>query len=124
MVGYNGYQRGVSYEKDSYTPEEIKSEKEYLIKGINLLIKDILEGTSIAGQPKTEKEKLEFLAQGILSHLEGDAVTYGVYTNGYILIPIPEGHTFDPKYTLPDSLYNYDIANGLCDTFKELNNIC
>ena len=37
MVGYNGYQRGVSYDKDKYEPEEIKLEREYLIRAINCM---------------------------------------------------------------------------------------
>ena len=101
--------RGVTYEKERYDEEERKEFRKGLIDHIRELI-DYCESED---RRPTSREKLELLAYCILSTIDGNSGDIG----GYLLIPIPESHFYDPNFTIPESLRNYDIAGELHSQF-------
>lgn len=104
--------RGIIYEREEYTEEEINGFRNDLIDHIHELVEYFANDNSPSihtGLPKTEKEKLNLLAFGILTTIDGHSADIG----GYMLVPIPESHIYDPNYALPDNLSNFDIAGTL-----------
>lgn len=110
MSSINNLIRGVIYEREKYTDEEIKEFNDDLIDYVNSLV------NYCAYEAKgTVKEKLDLFAHCILSTIDGESGSMG----GYLLIPIPSGHFYNPNFYLPDNLYDYDIAGALHDQFDQ-----
>ena len=97
--------KGVVYEKENFTKEEVKYFQDQFLDHIVNMI-DYVENES---RSETTKDKLELLAFTILSCIDGCSGDCG----GFMLVPIPESHFEDPEYELPDNISNFDIAGEL-----------
>lgn len=106
--------RGITYEKDELTQEEINHfRKEFLQYVADLVDYCATENyPSSTGTVIDTRERLELLAFCILSCIDGESGCIPPF----LLIPSNvDTENTDPRYVLPDNIYNFDIAGALHD---------
>ena len=113
---YDDLPRGIYYEKEKLTDEEIKKYKNNFLQYIGELVNYCENDNTpsfITNKPLSTRERLELLAFSILSAIDGESLG----TVGFIMIPMINCE--DEKYYLPDNIYDYDIAGSLHDNVNK-----
>lgn len=107
-MNQNDLMRGVTYEKEGFSVEEKWQYEKELLEYIAYRINDYDMKTSHLEE--SIRPYLYRLAFDILEKIDGGC---GYNTQkGYLLIPDPECHHDNPRFSLPENLYKYDIGCG------------